>query len=187
MADVRVAEPSWRRRYLAPSRNTGSAARSVAVRMLADLLGGGTTGRLYRQLVVEQGIATSAGAGYHGLNLGPARFWLFAQPKPGRELSAVEAAVEAVLAELLADGVNATELARAKNDALADAIYARDGLSTAARVFGVGLTSGLTVEQIEAWPDLVAAVTIEDVNQAARQVLVPERSVTGTLRPKPAS
>ncbi len=187
MVHARVVEPSWRRSYLAPSRNTGSAAGSVALRMLADILGGGSTGRLYRQLVVEQGIATSASALYHGLTLGPTRFWLFAQPRPGGDLGQVEAALDAVLAALLADGVSARELARAKNDALADAIYARDGLSTAARIFGVGLTSGLTVAEIEAWPELVAAVTVEQVNQAAREVLVLERSVTGTLRPKPAS
>ncbi len=187
MADVRVAAPSWRRSYLAPSRKTGGGDGSVALRMLSDILGGGTTGRLYRQLVVDQAIATSASAGYYGLNLGPSRFWLFAQPKPGGDLGAVEAAVEAVVAELLADGVSAEELERAKNDALADAIYARDGLSTAARIFGVALTTGLTVAEVEAWPDLVAAVTVEQVNRAARQVLVPERSVTGTLRPKPAS
>ena len=187
LSDVRVSHPSWRRSYLAPSRSTGATEHAIALRMLADVLGGGSTGRLYRRLVVEQGLAASASAHYSGLNLGPSRFWFFAQPKPGGDLVQLEAAVDAVIREFLEGGVSAEELERAKNDALADAIYARDSLSTAARTFGAGLTSGLTVEQIEAWPDLVAAVTVEQVNQAARHVLVIDRSVTGLLKPKPAS
>ena len=43
-----------RRRQARPKRSTSSS----------EILGGGTTSRLYRQLVVEQGMATSAGAGY---------------------------------------------------------------------------------------------------------------------------
>ncbi|MDP7540625.1 MAG: insulinase family protein, partial [Alphaproteobacteria bacterium] len=52
-----------------------------------------------------------------------------------------------------------------------------------ARIFGVALTVGLTVEQVENWPDVVEAVTSEDVLKAARAVLRPEASVTGVLLP----
>ena len=67
-----------------------------------------------------------------------------------------------------------------------EAVYARDSLSTAARIFGAALTSGLSVEDVEAWPERIAAVTTEQVNAAARAVLVPETSVTGLLLPADA-
>ncbi len=64
LSDPRVTQPSFRRFYLAPSEHTGKPGEAEALEVLADILGGGSTSRLYRQLVVEQGIAAGAGAGY---------------------------------------------------------------------------------------------------------------------------
>lgn len=187
LSDVRVAEPSWQRTYLAPSRNAGETRHAIPLRVLADILGSGPTSRLYRALVVEQGIAAAAGAYYRGTGYDLTEFYFSAVPRNGGDLATLEAAVEAVIDDLLKNGITEGELERAKNSMLASAIYARDSLSAGARVFGSGMTSGLTVEEIESWPDLVQAVTLEQVNEAARAVLKIERSVTGLLKPKPAS
>ena len=90
------------------------------------------------------------------------------------------------IARLLADGVTAAEVERIKRRMIAETTYARDSLYRAARAFGSALTSGLTVEDVEAWPDRIAAVTAEQVNAAARAVLRPETSVTGVLLPEEA-
>ena len=50
-------------------------------------------------------------------------------------------------------------------------------------MFGAALTSGRTVADVEAWPQRIAAVTVDQVNAAARAVLQPERSTTGLLLP----
>jgi zinc protease len=39
----------------------------------------------------------------------------------------------------------------------------------------------LTVEDVQAWPDLLQAVTEEQIIAAAKEVLRPEASVTGWL------
>jgi zinc protease len=57
-------------------------------------------------------------------------------------------------------------------------------LSTAPNVFGRALTTGSTVEDVESWPDRIAAVTPEQVNAAARAVFLENRSVTGRLLPE---
>jgi zinc protease len=54
-------------------------------------------------------------------------------------------------------------------------------------VIGAALTTGQTIEDVEAWPERIGAVTAAQVNAAARAILQPERSVTGLLLPKPAS
>ncbi len=187
LSDVRVSQPVWQRSYLAPSAHGGASEHALALDLLADILGGGATGRLYRSLVIEQGIAASAGAYYSGFDFDLTRFWLSAQPKPGGDVAAIEAAVDAVIAELLKNGVTEEELTRAKAGMRASAIYARDSLGTGARIFGRGLTSGLTIEHIESWPERIARVTIEQVKQAALYVLDMRRSVTGILKPKPQS
>jgi zinc protease len=46
------------------------------------------------------------------------------------------------------------------------------------------LTTGLTTDDIEAWPDRIRAVTVDQINAAARRVLVDDASVTGVLLPQ---
>ena len=53
-------------------------------------------------------------------------------------------------------------------------------------MLGQALTNGRTAEDVEAWPERIAAVTVEQVNAAARAVFVLKRSVTGRLLPKPS-
>ena len=60
-------------------------------------------------------------------------------------------------------------------------IYAQDDVGDLARMYGVGLTSGLTVEDIEAWPDIIASITPEEVMEAARMIFTESTSVTGYL------
>jgi len=183
LKDPRVRQPQWSRGYLAPSLGSGAGARAYALEVLAELFGGSTTSRLYRTLVVDQKIAVSAGAWYDDTSLDTTRFGLYATPSPGVAIDKVEAAMEAELRRLLADGVDAAEVARVKKRMIASAIYARESLFGAARAFGAALTSGETVADVEDWPDRIAAVTADDVIAAARAVLRPEASVTGRLLP----
>jgi zinc protease len=187
MHDPAVRQPSVVRHYSAPSRLAGAREHAVPLVVLAQILGGGATGRLYRALVLDNGVASSAGAWYEDMSVDPSAFSISGSPKPGGDVAAVEAALDRVIATVLRDGVDAAELARAKNRLVAEAIYARDSIYIASRTFGEALTAGLSIEEIEAWPELVKAVTVEQVNAAARHVFDIGRSVTGVLLPKPAS
>jgi len=182
--DQRVGRPSMRRSYLAPSRTAGEREQAIPLRFAADILGGGSTSRLYRALVVERQLASSAGAWYSGLSLDRTTFNIYAAPVPGVTLETLEAAVDEVIAEFLRDGVTTAELERSRTGMLASAVYARDSVFTSPRIFGSALTTGLSVAEIEAWPEDVARVEAADVAAAARAVLKPEVSVTGWLRPK---
>ena len=53
------------------------------------------------------------------------------------------------------------------------------------RSFGVALATGRTVEDVEAWPERIGAVTAAQVNAAAADVFRPEHSVTGRLLTAP--
>ncbi len=183
MADPRVASVEWSRSYLAPSYRTGDPAVIAAMEVLSQILGGGTTSRLYQALVVDQKIADHAGSYFNGVSFDQSSFVLYGLPRNGVDTEAVVAAVEAEIARLVADGVADEELQRAKFGMIAQATYARDNLSTVARIFGVALTAGLAVEDVEAWPSLVEAVTAADVIAAAESVFKTEQSVSGVLRP----
>ncbi len=183
LKDPRVREPSWSRAFLAPSYSTGATEHAYPLEVLAQILGGGATSRLYRRLVVEKQLMVSAGAGYSANNLGPSQFIFYGMPKPGNGIEAAEQAMEEEIAVLLTDGVTTEEVARAKRILEADAIYARDSARAGAQALGAALAMGRTVEDVEAWPERIAAVTAEQVNAAARAVFRIRRSVTAVLLP----
>lgn len=184
MRHPRVTDREWSRGWLAPSYAADAGGVSLPLDVLSTVLGSSPTGRLYRALVVEREIATSAGAWYSGMGLDYGRFAVHVSPKSGVPVAEVEAAVEAEIARLIADGVSEEELERAKFGIRAFTVYSRDSLGMLARIFGAAMTAGLTVEDVERWPDEAAAVTGEQVVAAARAVLVPETSVTALLLPE---
>ena len=182
-----VRQPSWSRTYLAPSYTTAGGGDAYALQVLAEIMGSGATSRLYRSLVVEQGVAASAGAWYSADGLDSGTFGVSGSPRPGTEIDAVEAALTAQIKALLSDGVSADEVARAKRSLLAGAIYVRDSLRAGPNIFGRALTSGRTIADVESWPDRVGEVTAEAVNAAAKKVFRDNRSVTGVLLPESTS
>ena len=187
LSDPRVAQAEWSRSYLAPSYTFGETRHVYALQVLAEVLGGGTTSRFYRELVIEQKIAASAGAWYDESSLDVSRFGLWALPSQGVTVEALEAAIEAEVAKLLDGGVSEAEVARITRRLVSGAVYARDSLYTAARVLGSSLVNGIPVADVEAWPERIAEVTAAEVDAAARAVLRPETSVTGILLPDGAN
>jgi zinc protease len=187
LADPRVTQASLRRYYLAPSERIAAPGESEALEVLACALGKGTNSRLYKTLVLDKAIALSASAGYDSIALDYAPFRVAATPKPGTTLPQIEAAMDAVLTEVVEHGVTADETERCKNALVADAVYAQDNQATLARWFGAALMTGLTIEQVEAWPDRVREVSADAVQKAARAILDKRHSVTGYLVTDPAA
>ncbi|MFW5679887.1 MAG: M16 family metallopeptidase [Pseudomonadota bacterium] len=181
LEDARVSQPSLSRAYLAPSQRQAGWEETHALDVFSEVLGGGTTSRLYRELVIERGLAASAGAWYRGTSFDDTALRVYAVPRQGVELEALEAALDEILQQALSDGVSELEVERAKKRMQAESVYARDSLSGAARIIGSALTSGLAIDDVELWPTRIGAITVEQVNAAARAVLRPERSVTGWL------
>jgi zinc protease len=180
LADPRVAQPSMQRSYLVPSY-AKAKNDAAALEVLAHVLGSGSTSRLYRALVVDQRIATNAGGFYQGSALDNTRFGVYAIPQPGIAFPAVESAIDDVIVELVKNGIDPAELDRAKTRMIADAVYAQDNQAALARWYGVALTTGSTVDDVNGWPDLIRSVTADQVREAARKWLDRRRSVTGYL------
>jgi len=180
--DPRVASPYVIRSYLAPNRQAGDQTPAAALSLLADVLGGGgITSLLGQRLQIEEDIALASGAFYSGLSYDPGTFGMYVVPKPDVSLEEAEGRMDATLQFLLENGVDPERLARSKATLLADAIYAMDSQRGLAQRYGAALTSGLTVEDVAAWPDILQAVTEADILAAARDVLDIRHSVTGYL------
>ena len=182
MADPRVAQPYVARSYLAPERNSGAQDKAAALTILAYLLGGsGTTSVLARKLTFDTQTAVYASAFYNGDTLDAGTFGLIVAPAPGVSLPQAEAAMDEAIAQFLKDGVDPAALDRMKTQIRAEQIYADDNTSALANLYGEALAIGLTVADVQAWPDVLQAVTAEDVMAAAQEVLDRRTAVTGYL------
>ena len=183
LRDKRVRQPSWRRSFLAPTLQWGNKTHVYPLEVLSNILGGGASSRLYRRLVVENKTAVSSGAYYRGDDRGPGRFVLHASPRGDVTMDALEMAVVAEITDIIKNGITEDEVIRAKERMVAEAVYARDSLSGGARALGAALASGLSVDDVESWPDNIAAVTAKQINEAAKALFDNNRSVTGLLLP----
>jgi len=182
MADQRVSEPVLSRTYLAPARKTGDQAAAAALTYLAELLGGsGTTSVLAKGLQFDNPKAVYSAAFYDGSALDSGTFGLAVVPLPGVSLGDAESAMDAVISQFLKDGIDPAAFARIKTQLKASEIYARDDVDGLARRYGEALTTGLTVADVQAWPDVLQAVTVEDVMAAAAEVLDRRQAVTSWL------
>lgn len=187
LKDPRVRQTIWSRLYLAPSYVAGEKQYADALEVLAEVFGGGVTSRLHKELVIDHPLATSAGAYYDPDALGLTQFGISAAVRPDVKVADLEAAIDAQIKRLVEGGVTTDEVERAKRRLRADVVYARDSLQAGARAIGEAITTGTGIEQVETWPDRIAAVTPAQVTAAARAVFHDEASVTGVLMPKPAS
>jgi zinc protease len=186
LRDARAGNPTMQRMYLAPSYVTGGPREAEALDLLMKIVAHGTTSRLYRELVVNQKIASSAGGWYYGAARDYGKIAVYAVPAEDKSLEEVERAIDAVLADVIANGVTQKELDRARKVYIADYIYESDSQSTLARRYGYGLMIGQTIEQIESWPEELEKVTLEDLKTVARKHLDIRSSVTGFLIPEAA-
>ena len=183
MQDPRVPQPVLTRSFIAPERNAGDQDQAAALTVLAELLGGSMqTSYLGRELALP-GKALWVNAGYDGLAVDPTNFSILMVPAEGMDRNKAEAELDKALAAFVEKGPDARDLERVKTRIRAARIYARDSAHGRAYDYGQGLATGLTIEDVNDWPDILSQVTAEDVTAAARELLNSKAVVTGWLLP----
>jgi zinc protease len=187
--DAQVQEAAFLRGWVAPTLvsavpafNGADARHAFPLEVLAHLLGGGQGSRLHNALV-RTGLAVSASAGYDSDAVGTGSFEIQVTPARSTAPPRLEAALEAMLATLLDQGVTEAEVARSTRQLTAGAVLALDGIGATPRILGSTLAVGLPLEVAEYWPARIRAVTRGQVEAAARAVLS-RPSMTGWLLPE---
>ena len=99
------------RLYMAWHSPTLFGTDDAELDLVADVLAGGKTSRLYRALVYEQRIATEVAASQNSRELS-GYFQVVATAAPGRTLAELDAAISAEMAHLAATGPTAAEMER---------------------------------------------------------------------------
>ncbi|MDQ3488458.1 MAG: insulinase family protein, partial [Acidobacteriota bacterium] len=108
MLEDRIELP---RLYLAWHSPSLFGADDAAMDLVADVLAGGKTSRLYRALVYEQRVATEVAASQNSREI-TGYFQVVATVAPGRTLAELEAAITREMDRVAADGMTAEEIER---------------------------------------------------------------------------
>ncbi|MDN5936318.1 MAG: insulinase family protein [Nitrosospira sp.] len=172
--------------YHAPTlRNPGTDWEPYALEMLAGVLDGNESARLNRELVREQRIASSAGAGYDSTARGPGMFYLEGTPSEGKTVADLEAALRREVEKLIRDGVTEEELARVKAQVVAGHVFRLDSMAAQAMQLGQLESIGLSYRDEDTMLEKLKAVTAEQVRDVAKKYLKDERLTVAVLDPQP--
>ena len=150
--------------------------------VLAFVLGGGESSRLYKRLVAQSELATSAGA------------FAYTPPDPGLfvvtaslEAEDVDKAYEAIIDELRAvrvDGVTDEELERARTNLESDFVFRYETMQGQARELGYFLTVYGDPGYDRVYLERLDAATPTALREVARRYLEPGNLTVVTLLPK---
>ena len=181
--DERVSQPYITRTYLAAERDPGQQREAAALTLLADLIGSdGIQSILGKTLQLDNKKAIYTNAYYNGLSYDDTNFSLIVVPNSDVTLLDIETELDRVINTFISNGIDEDHLERIKFQYKAQQIYSLDSAYSQARRFGVALTSGLTIEDVLAWPKIIQDIKSSEILAAAVSLFKKERSVTGWIR-----
>jgi zinc protease len=160
-----------------PSRHEDS----IPLQLLAIIVGGGDSSRLYRQLVAENQLAVAAMALSYSLE--QEGFWGGAavlSPWAGNAKKAL-AALQTQLDKARTEPVSAHELTKAKNQMLASQVRQNLTVASKATLLGTAAVLEGDVARVNRRLEMIRRVSADDLLRVAKTYLVPERSLTVTV------
>ena len=173
--------------YVAYHTPTIDDADGHALEVLAQLLAGGKSSRLYRALVQERQIALYTGANYDSDAEDPSLFTVYGAIQPGHTTEEWQAAVAEELRRLAQDPVPERELTKAKNQIEAQFVFAQDSIFYLAMTLGRLYTTGRSVDDLNSYIPRIRAVTAADVQRVARTYFSQDQRTIGILIPEATS
>ncbi|WP_295813761.1 pitrilysin family protein [uncultured Nitratireductor sp.] len=182
--DPRVTVPNLSINWFVPSARRAEKGEFEAIAILSEVLGEGLRSRLYQELVVKQGIASSAGSYLQGAAYDYSALVVYGAPRGEADLEAVEEALVAEIEKIKSEGITPEELETARTKILRDQIFMRDSQVRSANLFGAVLATGGKVEDITGLQERLDAVTVETVQAAAERYLDMNHTVKGYLLPE---
>jgi len=183
MRDPRVTEANYEQYWIVPSYHNAKPGEVEALDLLGEILGGGKRSRLYQKLVVDRGIAADVGSGYRGAMVDDGLFYVNGMPRGAAGLEELRAAVDSEITDIIKNGVSESELEQARKRFIRATVFSLDSPSSLAQLYGAALSSGLTVEDLDKWPDRLRTVKAADIKAVAQRYLFPGRGVLSRLLP----
>lgn len=159
----------------------GNTPENYAMQALAAVLSRGDSSLFYQDLVKDKQLASSIQV-YADARIGTGQFYISANPRPGVPAEDLEKGIDAEIAAVLTKGVTPEQLAKAKTQLLREAIDSRRSVLRTAIEIGSYAVYFNDPNLINTGTEKQQAVTLDEVNAAARKFLAQDqRTVVVTL------
>ena len=174
--------------YHAPAlRDPEKDWKPYALEVLAGILDGNESARLNKSLVREQQLASEVGAGYESTSRGPSMFVIDGTPSSGKNVAELETGLRQQIDRLLKEGVSEAELKRVKAQVTAGEVYKRDSVFYQAMQIGQLESIGLGYKAIPVMLKKIQEVTVQQVQDVAREIFNDDNLSVAVLDPQPIS
>lgn len=177
-----VQQPQLHLMWPAPSAHQNKKD-SLAIQILVEALTSPDS-KLQQDMMFRGKLAVGVDADYDSDRYNGSALSLSASPRAGVAVDTLERKLLATWRAALKN-ISESAVTRAKQRLLDTATLARDSIQTPAYVFGMALTTGQTVADVENWTKDIAAVSTADVRRVAHQFTAAPR-LTAALLPEGA-
>ncbi len=157
--------------------------KAYALEVLANILDGGDSARLSKNLIRGQEIATSASADYETFSRLTELLTLSGMPTNAHTVEELEKAFQEQIKQLQTTLVEPAELERVKTQLRASEVYELDSLFYQGMKIGLLETVGLDWQLFDHYLDNIKAVTAEQVQAVARQYFIDKNLTVAVLEP----
>jgi zinc protease len=157
---------------------------SYVLEVIATLLSGGKSSRLYQGLVRDRRLVFDVDADHSLLSKDPSLFYLAADPLPGKEVAEIEKAFDEEVERLQKTPVDDRELEKTKNQMESAFVYRQDSLFSQAMILA-RYEVALSWRAADDYLPSIRKVTAEDIQRVAKRYLVKDNRTVGILVPLP--
>lgn len=154
-----------------------------ALEVLAYLLDGGKTARLNRQLIREQRVAASVGAGYDPVARLDTLFVVDGNPADGRTVAELRTALMRTIDQIKIKPVTEGELDRVKAQLVASKVFETDSIFYQGMRLGLFETNGHGWKTGQEFNERLRRVTADQVQAVANEYLVVRNMTEAILQP----
>ena len=154
-----------------------------ALDVMAMILSSGMSSRFEKNLVREKGMASRIDI-YHYNFKYTGSFSILGIPQTGIEIETLEKAINYEIERLKKEPVTDAELKKAKNQALAKAVYRLDSVQDIGFEIGMWEIEAGGWENMNHYPQEIQKVTIEDIMEIAKKYFDKDKRSVGYLLPR---
>ena len=154
--------------------------RAAALELLMRILADGDASRLHRALVEEQKLAISAD-GYVHAGFDPGLVWFYLSLPADGDVAAAEKSFDAQIDKVRGEGVTKAELARARNQALADFWRGQATIDGKAEALGRYAVMKGGYQKLFDAPQAYERVTLDEIKKLAGELFQSASRTVGVL------
>ncbi|MGL9717847.1 MAG: M16 family metallopeptidase [Wolbachia sp.] len=181
LESTEVKEPILYFRYRVPLFKHANEAS--AVDLAVNILGGGKSNKLYKDLVLDKDMAVSVSAYYDSLAFSDGYIDIAVIPKSGMKLDVIEKELDNAIDNFTSEGITNEELQSAKSKYKAAQFDNLSSLTNIAFFYGSRLALSIPLDEIDISYSKINDVNLEDVNSKIRTIFSANKLI-GRLLPK---